>query len=299
MPGKPMRLLDDHLSDEELLLAIDGEHSAAQQAEVDVHLARCKACRARYARFEEASADLDAVYRRDRERDDPSVAEARAALQSRLREVSARFGPSPRGRMASALMARRQWVGPGVAVAATVLFAAALSLLGYDGWMRIASIEPDVLPVASLTPGATVSLNAAQICAMGTVGARTIPPAMRQEVLHSYGMEAVPADEYELDYLITPQLGGATNARNLWPQRYAARTWNAYVKDQLEDLLPRMVCARQVDLETAQHDIAVDWIAAYKKYFKTTDPLTLRARNRLFAEDDGPSLRLAALRIGN
>jgi len=26
------------------------------------------------------------------------------------------------------------------------------------------------------------------------------------------------------------------------------------------------VCANQVDLKTAQHEIATDWIAAYKKY---------------------------------
>ncbi len=26
------------------------------------------------------------------------------------------------------------------------------------------------------------------------------------------------------------------------------------------------VCAGQLDLKTAQHDIATDWIAAYKKY---------------------------------
>jgi hypothetical protein len=36
-----------------------------------------------------------------------------------------------------------------------------------------------------------------------------------------------------------------------------------------------MVCAREIDLATAQHDIAVDWIAAYRKYFRTSEPITL------------------------
>ena len=81
-------------------------------------------------------------------------------------------------------------------------------------------------------------------------------------------MESVPADQYELDYLITPQLGGAPDARNLWPQRYQARVWNAGVKDQLEDLLPRLVCEGRLDLRTAQRDIAADWVSAYRKYFR-------------------------------
>ena len=85
-------------------------------------------------------------------------------------------------------------------------------------------------------------------------------------------MERVPASNYELDYLITPELGGAPTVQNLWPQRYASRTWNAPVKDQLERLLPRLVCDGTITLETAQREIAADWIAAYRKYFRTDVP---------------------------
>jgi hypothetical protein len=38
-----------------------------------------------------------------------------------------------------------------------------------------------------------------------------------------------------------------------------------------------MVCAGTLDLATAQHDIATDWIAAYKKYFHTDKPMVLRS----------------------
>jgi hypothetical protein len=102
-------------------------------------------------------------------------------------------------------------------------------------------------------------------------------------------MEGIPQDEYELDYLITPELGGAPDVRNLWPQRYASRVWNAHVKDQLERLLPEMVCDRQLPLETAQRDIARDWIAAYKKYFRTSAPLQRHAS--LFMDDDSREQR--------
>jgi hypothetical protein len=51
--------------------------------------------------------------------------------------------------------------------------------------------------------------------------------------------------------------------------------WNSRVKDALEERLHEMVCSGQLDLTTAQHDIATDWIAAYRKYFHTNNPLPL------------------------
>ena len=86
-------------------------------------------------------------------------------------------------------------------------------------------------------------------------------------------MEGVPESAYELDALITPELGGSTDAANLWPQRYHSPVWNARVKDELERLLPEMVCDGRVTLAEAQRAIASDWIAAYKHYFKTDAPL--------------------------
>jgi hypothetical protein len=49
--------------------------------------------------------------------------------------------------------------------------------------------------------------------------------------------------------------------------------WNAHVKDALEDHLRRLVCQGELDLESAQHEIAEDWIGAYKKRFRTEYPL--------------------------
>ena len=61
--------------------------------------------------------------------------------------------------------------------------------------------------------------------------------------------------------------------RNLWPQPYSEGTWNARVKDALEDRLRTMVCAGSLDLATAQRALADDWIGAYKQYFRTSEPL--------------------------
>ena len=112
-------------------------------------------------------------------------------------------------------------------------------------------------------------------------------------------MENVPTDEYELDYLITPELGGAPDARNLWPQRYGSRVWNAHVKDDLERLLPRMVCNQEIRLETAQREIARDWIAAYRKYFKTDAPLQAEATVESIPAPVNGTRMTSAIRCGD
>ena len=52
---------------------------------------------------------------------------------------------------------------------------------------------------------------------------------------------------------------------NLCPESYIG-DWNAHIKDKLENKLHQDVCAGQVDLKTAQREIATDWLAAYRKY---------------------------------
>ena len=106
-------------------------------------------------------------------------------------------------------------------------------------------------------------------------------------------MEHVPPGDYELDYLITPELGGASDRENLWPERYGSRVWNARVKDDLERLLPRMVCEGRLELAVAQRDIAADWIAAYKKYFHASAPLT----TYVAAPDDDDPVVVASARL--
>jgi hypothetical protein len=107
---------------------------------------------------------------------------------------------------------------------------------------------------------------------------RDVSATVRQEVLEEYGIKDAHAADYEIDFLIAPGLGGAEDIHNLWPQSYKPSTWNAHVKDALEERLHNLVCAGDLDLSTAQRDIAADWIAAYKKYFHTDRPLSLHSR---------------------
>ncbi|MBL8240108.1 MAG: HNH endonuclease [Bryobacterales bacterium] len=117
-------------------------------------------------------------------------------------------------------------------------------------------------------------MDQATMCAAGEGTERAaIPHAVAMEVFRRYGIHDPRPRAYEVDYLIPPDLGGTEDERNLWPQPYNEGTWNARVKDALEDRLRTMVCEGGLALDTAQAELAGDWIGAYKRHFRTATPL--------------------------
>ena len=88
-----------------------------------------------------------------------------------------------------------------------------------------------------------------------------VPVTLQRRVFDEYGIRGADPRAYEVDYLVTPALGGADDIRNLWPHSYSATVWNAHVKDALEDRLREMVCEGAVDLSAAQQELATNWIA--------------------------------------
>jgi hypothetical protein len=129
------------------------------------------------------------------------------------------------------------------------------------------------IPDARLTPGAAVPISMEEVCKETPPKNKIVPVSMQRRVFGAYGIDNASPAAYEVDYLITPALGGSDDIRNLWPQTYSAATWNAQVKDALEDRLHELVCSGALDLATAQRDISRDWIAAYKYYFHTDKPI--------------------------
>ena len=128
-------------------------------------------------------------------------------------------------------------------------------------------------PRQDLTPGSVLPVGVDEICAGGVTAVPAVAAQVPRQVFEAYGVDYRRAAEYELDFLITPELGGAPDPRNLWPQPYRVGVWNAYVKDELERELQDLVCRGTLDLATAQRELANDWIAAYKRRFNTDRPL--------------------------
>jgi hypothetical protein len=139
-----------------------------------------------------------------------------------------------------------------------------------------------IVPDTFRTPGATLDVTAADICVSGySKKVRNVPTAVKRQVYASYGILTHKPGDYEVDHLISLELGGSNSVRNLWPQSYRTHPWNARVKDALENELHRRVCAGTLDLATAQRVIASNWVSGYRIYVRPTPPSTsARKRNR-------------------
>lgn len=135
-----------------------------------------------------------------------------------------------------------------------------------------------VLPDPDLTPGKSrPGLTVAKICATKWgKDARHVTAAMKQEVFEAYGLTgnddpACLTDAHgrhcEIDHLISRELGGADDVKNLWPEPYGSTPWNASLKDRVENRLHKEVCAGHLSLQKARAAIKSDWRVPYKKYF--------------------------------
>jgi hypothetical protein len=131
-----------------------------------------------------------------------------------------------------------------------------------------------VLPDPAKTPGDVLEVASSDVCTSGySKLVRNVPSALKRQVYESYGITHREKGEFEIDHLISLELGGSNSVRNLWPQSFLTQPWNAKVKDQLENELHSEICSGKIDMRTAQQEIASDWIAAYKKHFHTDRPL--------------------------
>jgi hypothetical protein len=269
-----------HISDEELLQAADGELGTRRAAQVQVHLAACWNCRARMAEIESAIGDFVRAHRETHDSQLPPADGPRALLRAQLAELASK----PK---VHSWRLVRQSNSTTRAAAILVAFVTAVlvgrlvfqHLTPRGPGLSAAGFERGALPNRSLTPGATRNLAISDICSMAHEEVvRDVSASIRQEVFQEYGIVNARAEDYEIDYLIPPGLGGVEDPHNLWPEPHTSQMWNSYVKDALEERLHQSVCAGELDLGTAQHDIASDWIAAYKKYFHTDAPLPSHSR---------------------
>ncbi len=288
-----------HPSDRTLLLAIDNELSLRRRMVLDRHLVACEPCRSRRNEMESTARDLSRLLGGGTAEATTSIDEMRVCLQDNMTTLAATWDASVWFRIQKELAALPFVVRAGAAVACVALALQFPWRTPESGSppKPLAAMDAESLPNRSFTPGAVAAVSLEELCA-GRPAKHSIAPTIRQAVLQQYQMEEVPSTEYELDYLITPELGGIGDPRNLWPERYASGVWNARVKDHLEQLLPQLVCQGTIDLATAQRDIAGNWIAAYQKYFKTDRPVAERAgvadddddvidRSNVVAEDPG------------
>jgi hypothetical protein len=137
--------------------------------------------------------------------------------------------------------------------------------------------ELPIRPDPHLTPGAVLTTDPATVCVPGYAKTvRHTSGKLKAQVYRAYRIDK-KAGHFEVDHLISLELGGADVAANLWPESYDTAPWNAHIKDRLEDRLHALVCAGKMTIEEAPRAIAEDWIAAYQRYV-SPEPLARSAR---------------------
>lgn len=123
------------------------------------------------------------------------------------------------------------------------------------------------LPNPDLTPGVILNATKEDVCTSGySKSVRNVPQSEKRQVYKEYNMQPneLPCP-CEVDHLVSLELGGSNDIKNLWSQPYTGK-WNAYMKDRLENWLHKQVCEGNMSLQEAQDAIRNDWTKAYVKY---------------------------------
>jgi len=129
------------------------------------------------------------------------------------------------------------------------------------------------LPDRRCSPGAYSSkLTKRVICSptFRTGPIRNVPLSVKHEVEAAYGMTPRSyGSTLEIDHIISLELGGSNDPRNLYPERatFADGSPGYHVKDKLENATHRAVCAGTIGLRAAQRQIAGNWELLYQKVF--------------------------------
>lgn len=107
--------------------------------------------------------------------------------------------------------------------------------------------------------------TSAQICTPGYASSvRDVPQSVKSQVYAAYGIAKRSPGQYEVDHLVSLQLGGSNDISNLWPEA-AKPVPGFHEKDRVENYLHDEVCAGKISLKEAQAEIATNWLTVYNR----------------------------------
>jgi hypothetical protein len=126
-------------------------------------------------------------------------------------------------------------------------------------------VSSNALPDPACTPGAIFpDATKDQICTPGySSQVRNVPDSVKNQAYAEYGILSHATGQYEVDHLISLELGGSNDIANLWPEPADPRP-GFHEKDKVENYLHDQVCNGSMSLQDAQYKIANDWFTVYK-----------------------------------
>ena len=128
-----------------------------------------------------------------------------------------------------------------------------------SGCVASGALQDQGCSPGDIFPDATVS----QICTPGySQSVRNVPESEKNQVYAEYGIASHVTGQYEVDHLISLELGGSNDISNLWPEAAEPKP-GFHEKDTVENYLHRQVCSGAISLADAQREIATDWLSVY------------------------------------
>ena len=92
---------------------------------------------------------------------------------------------------------------------------------------------------------------------------RDVSEATKKKVFAEYGIPYSQHSNYEVDHLISLEIGGGNDISNLWPEN-SKITDGSLTKDKFENYLHAQVCAGKMTIQEAQKEISADWLSYYQ-----------------------------------
>lgn len=122
------------------------------------------------------------------------------------------------------------------------------------------------LPDSACTPGDIIpSATKSVICKSGYARTvRNVPDSEKNQDYAEYGITHHSTGQYEVDHLVSLELGGSNDISNLWPE-FASPTPGFHQKDLVENYLHSQVCSGAISLQQAQVEIATNWLTVYNQ----------------------------------
>ncbi len=125
-------------------------------------------------------------------------------------------------------------------------------------------VAQNALQDSACTPGAIFpNVTKEQVCVSGYAGSvRNVPQSEKNKVFAEYSVTKHLPGEYEVDHLVSLELGGSNDIANLWPEAATPKP-GFHEKDQVENYLHNQVCSGKITLKEAQIEIATNWLTVY------------------------------------
>jgi hypothetical protein len=122
------------------------------------------------------------------------------------------------------------------------------------------SLQDQACTPGDIFPDATKE----KICVPGYASSvRNVTQSTKNKVYAAYGVKTRKPGQYEVDHLVSLQLGGSNDISNLWPEPATPKP-GFHEKDRVENYLHDQICDGNISLRQAQIEIATNWLAVYQ-----------------------------------